>query len=131
MTEAEMIEAYVSSSEIAIAAMTFYLTIITGYLVVAHFAGPTLRRRQIVTVNAIFIVFALFTMWGTVAYFRTASYFWTQSAAYQLLRDEDLLSPHLVVGVVQFLTLLASLNYMWDIRRRPSPQTTESGNKAR
>ena len=131
MTEAELIEAYVSFSEIAIAAMTFYLTIITGYLVVAHFAGPTLQRRQIVTVNGIFIVFALFTMWGTVAYFRTASYFWTQSAAYQVLRDEDFVSPHLVVGIVQFLTLLASLNYMWDLRRRAYPQTGELGNNPR
>ncbi len=80
MSEAELIEAYVSSSEIAIATLTFYLTIVTGYLVVAHLAGATLLRRQVVLVNAIFVVFALFALWGTVAYFRIASYFWAQTA---------------------------------------------------
>ena len=118
VSEAELIEAYYSGSELAIQGMMYYLTIVTGYLVVAHFAGKTLLRRQIVLINTIFVVFSLFSIWGSVAFFEEASYYWHQTAAYQTLQNEEFVTPGKIVGLLEALVILACLNYMREIRAR-------------
>ena len=118
MGEAELIDAYISASELAVQTMMFYLTIVTGYVVVAHFAGATLLTRQIVFVNSIFVVFGFLAVWGSVGYFTTASHFWLQTAAYAAIQDEEFLGPAVLVGSIESAGILASLLYMRDIRSR-------------
>ena len=118
MNEQELLDLYISASELAVQTMMFYLTIITGYLVVAHFAGANLLKGQIIVVNMIFIVFSAFSMWGSIVYFNTASHFWQQTQTYQEFLDEELLTPGVLIGVLEFFGIVASLNYMRDIRSR-------------
>ena len=126
MNEAELITAFIGASELAVQTMMFYLSIVTGYLIVAHFAGAKLRTRQLVVVNGIFVVFSALAMWGTVSYFMTASHFWVQSETYQSVLDEEIFGPAPLAGALEALGIVASLDYMRDIRRRAREKRNES-----
>ncbi len=54
----------------AMAGMSLYLTVVSGYILVAYLAGASLSKSQSFIVNSIFIPFSLFT----VAIKQTVSY---------------------------------------------------------
>ncbi len=120
MSEAELLEAAANFHSLAMAAMVFYLSIISGYLVVAHFAGAALARSQAFLVTCLFLAFSIFALWGSVVYFWIASYFLQQAAAYESLRTEEWVSPAVAVGIVELLGIVGGLKFMRDIRANAS-----------
>jgi hypothetical protein len=118
LSEAELLEATANFHSLAMAAMVFYLSIVSGYLIVSHFAGAELARSQVVLVTGLFLAFTSFAMWGSVVYFWMASHFFHQTNAYQLLQTEEIVSPAIIVGIVELLGLVGTLKFMRDIRAR-------------
>ncbi len=129
MSEAELFETVANYHGLAMGAMTFYVSIVTAYLVTARFVGSELERSEIATITVLFTVFSVFATWGSVEYFRTASHFLLQTKAYQVLLPEELISPHVVVGLAEVLGIAASLGFMWAIRVRNRPRTIEDQSK--
>lgn len=117
MNESELIDAASAWNELGLETMVFYLSIVTGYLVVAHLVGAKLLKRQIIFINTLFIVFAGFAMWGSYEDFRISAYFWTQTAASKELHGEQPMQPHHFVAILEILGILASLNFMREVRR--------------
>jgi hypothetical protein len=118
--EAGILETATNMHGLAMGAMVFYLSIVSGYLVVAHFAGSSLTRFQVSFITSLFVAFSVFASWGSVAYFQYGSHFLLRTAAYQELRTEELVSPAIVIGIVEVLGIIGCLAFMHGARKPPS-----------
>ena len=118
MTESELIEAITSYFDIAVAALTLYVTICSGYLIVAYMVGGNLTNSQALIVSTLYCFVAAVTTYA----FRT----WSQhSFDYLAFQESSGLSsidlgtaPTLasVLTVIMFAGVLACLKFMWDVR---------------
>jgi predicted anti-sigma-YlaC factor YlaD len=63
MSEADFAESFWSAQEMGVAALMLYVTVMSGYLVVASLAGRHLSAAQVRLVSTMFVVLALCFMW--------------------------------------------------------------------
>ena len=92
-------------------AMGLYVTVSSGYLLVAYLAGKDLTRMQAVIITVLYVTFATFNTIAVVSYFQTAFYFGHTYGAG--------LAPYWPVyglGSLFALGILACLKFMWDVR---------------
>ena len=125
LSEAELLETVTNYHGLAVSAMVFYFSIVTAYLVSAHFVGEELERSQAVTITFLFVAFASFATAGSIGYFWQASHYLRQTQAYQTLQLEELVAPHALIGTAEILGILASLWFMRRIRARRSGAASE------
>ena len=117
MTEAELIDAINTTLDIHLSTLLAYLTIVSAYLIAAFVVGIRLTSLQSVVVSTLFVFASLmctFAIWGSgsrIAYMVDAL----------LLVDPS----HPIIYTKNFrngmtilctLGILASLNFMWDVR---------------
>ncbi len=121
MTDQEILAGWFSIQELAMTAMMFYLSVVTGFLVAAYIAGKNFTRSQSIFVSSLFAIFALFALWGSVGYFYLG-------AEYAELYDVPLVAqarplgikPYYVVGLLEFVGIIGALKFMWDVRHSES-----------
>ena len=113
--QAAVSEMISNSMSLSVAFMTLYLTVVSGYLVVAYLAGAKLSRFQSGFITLLFVVFA--------CHFIVSSY-GAFEAAYMLHQTHfpgDVLGPSAVMNrtlaVFQLLGILGCLKFMRDVRR--------------
>ena len=116
LNEAELLETVTNYHGLAVSAMVFYLSIVTAYLVSAHFVGKQLDRFQVATITFLFVAFSCFATAGSIGYFWQASHYFRQTKAYQTLQIEELVSPHSLIGTAEVLGIVASLWFMRQVR---------------
>ena len=92
-------------------AIGLYLTITSGYLLVAYLAGRDLTRLQVAIVTTLYAFFAITTTIAVVNYFASVTHF---GHAYGDGRVP--LWGGKVMGAILFCGVLACLKFMWDIR---------------
>lgn len=97
-------------------ALTIYLTVTSGYLLVAYLVGKSLTTFQVVVVTGLFVYFGVISSLSVYGYYQSAA-FWGQTyglgrAEYWLWR---VITPACILGI------LACLKFMWDIRH-PKPE---------
>jgi hypothetical protein len=118
MTEADMgiLELVVEFNVAGMTAMALYLTVVSGYLLMAYIIGRSLTTLQCAIVTGLFLWFALFVTIGTAGYF---------GRAFQLTGLFDEFTPAgltmaswVIWGSsgLEFVGIMASLKFMWDIR---------------
>lgn len=66
MSEADLAESFWNAQEMGVNALMLYLTVISGYLVVAYLAGRDLTVSQSRFISSLFVVFAAYALWGVV-----------------------------------------------------------------
>ena len=118
MTESELIEAVTSYFDIGIAALTLYVTICSGYLIVAYMVGGNLTNSQAFIVSTLYCFVAGVTTFA----FRT----WSQrSFDYLAFQESSGLSSidlgtfrplATVLTTIMFAGVVACLKFMWDVR---------------
>ena len=118
MTESELIEAITSYFDIALVALTLYVTICSGYLIVAYMVGGNLTNSQALIVSTLYCFVA-----GVTAY---ACRIWSvRSFDYLSFQESSGLSsielgatPSMgsTLTVIMLAGVLACLKFMWDIR---------------
>jgi len=118
MSEAELLETTTNLYGLGMNLMVFYVSVVTAYLVTAHFVGSELTRSQAVIVTALFVSFSGFATWGSYVFMNVGSHFLYKSQSYIVLRPDPLISPASIVIVVEILGILGSLTFMWDVRNR-------------
>jgi hypothetical protein len=111
MTEYELMDLSVAFADAGISALMGYFTVLSAYFIVAYIVGHSLNRSQVIAVSGLFLVMALFMIWGATAYFYSsynyrelAGAFIAPVAAYEVVL------PLLLIGVV------SGLKFMWDVR---------------
>ena len=92
-------------------AMGLYVTVTSGYLLVAYLAGKDLTRLQTVIISVLYVTFATFNTLAVVSYFQSAFYF---SHTYGAGRTPYW--PVYGVGTLFSLGIFACLKFMWDVR---------------
>jgi hypothetical protein len=116
MTEAELLEHYWNAQGMAVNAFVAYISILSGYLVVAFIIGVKLTRAQTIFMSIGFMVFQVFCIWGTFTYWNMGyiAAATLKSALPEILPIE--LNPAYLAGILQFGGVVGALKFMWDIR---------------
>ena len=119
MTESETIEAL---SEISINGITYlsvFISVTFAYLTVTYLVGRTLTKIQCIAVSALYVLFASMTAIATVG--------WSEAWMRLREREESVIDDIWLFENMQWLywqlpmltlVVLASLWFMWDVRRR-------------
>ena len=119
MTEYELADVAGSYSVGGMTAISLYLTIVTAYLVTAFVAGRRLDSTETFIVTTLFIFSASFFVFGTIAFFTRQAYIIEKLAAIET--DSTFYaskSAAVYIAVVEILGIVASLKFMWNVRRR-------------
>ena len=118
MTESELIEAITSYFDLAVTALTLYVTICSGYLIVAYLLGANLTTSQTFIVSTLYCFVAAITTYA----FRTWS---KRSFEYLAFQESSGLSSidlrtsptsESVLTAIMFAGVFACLKFMWDVR---------------
>jgi hypothetical protein len=112
MTEYELMDLSTAYADTAISALMGYFTVLSAYFIVAYIVGSDLNRSQVIAVNGLFLVMALFMIWGATGYF----YY---SYNYRVLAGETDLTPvagYKVVLPLLLIGVVLGLKFMWDVR---------------
>ena len=125
MTESELIESAALFYQLAIAAMVFYLSVVTGYLIAAHLVGAKLARSQAILVTCLFVFFALFSVWGSVAFFMIGSHFYHEAETSKLFLSKQWVPAYAVIGTGELLGVIASLHFMHNLRKKQRNRANE------
>jgi len=117
MTEAELLEASSNNWSDTISLLTMFISVMSGYLVVAYLVGKELKTGQVVLVNFLygafisFTLFAIYQMSGAaVEHGILASELSTQRTS----RPQTWIP--IVFLAIMLPMILASFKFMWDIR---------------
>ena len=92
-------------------AMSLYLTVISGYLLVAYLVGKELTFLQTIIITTLFIFFCTTNTIATMSYMQSAHYF---GQTYGEGRAPSWAAP--VTGTLLALGVFAALKFMWDVR---------------
>jgi uncharacterized protein (TIGR00369 family) len=118
MEAADYLEAATSYFGLTMDTLSFYMTVTSGYLVVAYLAGEKLSRSQIAVISTLYIFMASTATYGLYAFVARGSAFALKHSA---------IDPGMVVYATPVLSIvlsatlaggiIASLLFMWNIRR--------------
>ena len=75
MSVADVVLSVSAMHEAALTALAIFLTVLSGYLVVAYSVGADLTKSQLIFINSIFIVFGLTLTLGVYTYLNAAYQF--------------------------------------------------------
>jgi len=96
-----------------------FLTILSGYLLVAFAIGAKLTSSQVAIVNTLYIVTSLTTLAALASFNQVAMDFSLIAAEIRGV-EKSLASyfpSYFIVGI-DILLMLASLKFMWDVRHK-------------
>jgi hypothetical protein len=118
MPELELLElAHLSMSNM-LASFAIFLTLVSGYLIIAYTAGAEFSRSQVIIINILFVLMSLIFLFGVYGY--------GQAALDLSLEARDLnpsrpyrSSEHLpvITVFVNSLAIVSSMYFMWHIRK--------------
>ena len=121
MTDAEIWELILLSQGNSSATLGIYLSLLSGYLIVAYLAGKDLSRSQVTIISVLFSMGCLMVIVPTYAYLSRATFLIQ-------FTDETYRSPATqflpfgapVVSALLLLGVLSCLKFMWDVRHPKS-----------
>lgn len=102
-------------TDAASSAMSLYLTVVSGYLLVAYLIGKNLTFLQTTIITTLFLFFCTTNTISTVTLMQTAYYF---GHTYGEGRFPSWAAA--VVGIILSGGILAAIKFMWDVRH-PKP----------
>jgi hypothetical protein len=91
--------------------MSLYLTVSSGYLLVAYLVGKELSFLQTTIITTLFMFFTITNTVATVLYMQSAYYF---SHTYGAGRLPGWTAS--VTGILLAAGILAAVKFMWDVR---------------
>jgi hypothetical protein len=99
----------------AMEAITLYLSVLSGYLVVAYTIGKNLIGFRLFLVTALFIAFSSFFVLGTFGFFRVAHDIFGQWGPQDY--DGRFIIYAYWISAAQILGVIGSLYFMYDTRK--------------
>ena len=117
MTEAEILAVSHESWSNAISLVALFVSILSGYLIVAYLAGKNMTRSQIVIVNSLFVGLAGFLIMGQLAFASLSiemDFIAIEMSTQRFVRPQ----PYIPYGLTIFygICVIAALKFMWDVR---------------
>lgn len=119
MKEAELLVAGLSAYANSLAAFAVYVTMLSGYLVVAYMAANQMTRPQTIIVN---ILYSLLSAVIAAAFYNFAQAGYENTQLAIAMSTQRVVGPMPMVAetalVVIMFCYLASLKFMWDARHQ-------------
>ena len=117
-TELDLIEAGTSLLEAGMFGISIYLSVVSGYLVVAYMAGKDLGKFQLFTVSVLFVTFSFFASFGSFGLIRGAvnAFAGIDDGLGGIAKAIYLAVPYAIL-FVQLLGIGLSLKFMLDQRK--------------
>jgi hypothetical protein len=116
MSEAELWGLIVEYNDSLMAAMSLYLTILSGYLIVAYLAGGKLTSTQCTIITIAFVLSALLFTWAVRGYGYRAIFLIGKTSqefhTWQMMDEPSLL----FILAIMVGGVIAALKFMWDVR---------------
>lgn len=121
MEIAELVESTGIFFGLVVDVLSFYMTITTGYLLVAYLVGDKLGKLQITIISSLYVGLASLACYGIFAWTSRAVHFAALQAAVDPVSGvfPGKYGPHLIAAFLA-MGILASLRFMWDIRHGKS-----------
>jgi hypothetical protein len=117
MTEAELVEAWGLFLGNSQTALGLYLSVLTGYLIMAYLVGDKLTRPQVLIVTVLYVcATTIITLWFFAWWSRALEF---AMEAKQLNPDRQVANSVQAawsITVMLFMAIVASLYFMWSIR---------------
>jgi len=117
MTEAEIINSMTEYFGLNAEMLSIYLTVTSGYLIVAYLVGNKLTRFQLVIISGLYVIFAGATTYLAVGYGMRGIHY--AESLRNLSPSTPLYSTDAIPGAIAFVLLggiVASLTFMWQSR---------------
>jgi hypothetical protein len=116
MTTQDYLTIYWEAQSAGISAVTLYISILSGYLIVFYVAGAKLSARQSIFITILFVVFSAIPVWAAYEYLSAAMEAARAIEKNILLNRIDInpavfLIPLMVAGIV------GCLNFAWEARK--------------
>lgn len=121
MNEAELIQYYWSSVEAGTSALSLYISVFTGYLLMAYLVGSRLSSHQCTIATGAFLVFSGYNIWGNISFWNSA---YIVAKELESIRPELLLldlNPAYITAALLSFGVMGALKFMWDVRH-PQPK---------
>ena len=117
MSEGEIVEAITAYHDLVISMMGLYITVVSGYLIVAYLVGSKLTTPQTGVVSSLFIVMSVFTTYGAYGFLtRGFVYVEMQNAISPDLTNYASPVLAIVLPALMLGGILAALKFMRDVR---------------
>ena len=123
MSEAELLEIANANFGNGVSIMALFLSLLSGYLIVAYIVGSKMTRSQVMIVNTLYIGLGAFLILSMIAFSTNANE--QMEIAFEMTTQRSIEpNPYLAHIVTSFLAfcLAASLKFMWDIRHPKTDQ---------
>ena len=117
----ELIEASGTFYGLGVDILSFYITVTSGYLIVAYLAGDKLTPSQLTIITTLYVVMALLASYGATSWIIRGAYFSLELAKSQ--PDVPTYTTYVVPIMMGFLLvggIVACLKFMWDVRHPKS-----------
>ena len=117
MDMAELVEATTLYYGLAVDVLSFYMTVTSGFLIVAYLAGSKLSRPQVFIISTLYIGMAALAAYAATVWVLRGYFF-----AYQQLEMDDSIPIYATYGIPYCLGLflfggiIACMKFMWDVR---------------
>jgi hypothetical protein len=122
VTEAELLAVSHESWSNAISLVALFVSILSGYLIVAYMVGKNMTRSQIVILNTLFLGLSGFFVLGALEFARISlemEYLALEIGTQRIVEPQ----AYLPYGLTMFygICIIAALRFMWDVRH-PKPE---------
>ena len=117
LTEYELLDAAINVQTSITPSVTIFLTIMSGYLVVAWLVGDKLTRPQVGLINVLFVGFQTMMIMSWAGrwefYFRCVNTLHSFDPTFYAVTSPAIVA---VFGILMLAALFGCLKFMWDIR---------------
>jgi len=101
----------------AMTAVSLYLTVVTGFLVIVYFVGAALSKFQVFLVTSLFVVFASFFTLGSFIFFA-----WAHNVSLQFGNEVGFPAVAIwysyLITIAETLGILGSLTFLLNERKK-------------
>jgi hypothetical protein len=113
----ELVEAAGTYYGLGVDLLTLYMSVTSGYLIVAYLIGDKLTKSQTTIVNTLYIVMSSLTTYGVTVWITRGAYFALQPSAIEvgMPLHATYLAPAMI-GIFMTGGIVACLKFMWDVR---------------
>jgi hypothetical protein len=124
MTEYEYMDLFLTLVERSENAGLAFLTVVSGYLIVAYLIGDKLTKKQVTLVSALFFCYATAQVLAQIS--QINAILMLDHVMYEnfpdspIQNDSSAAKMGYIWPLLEFLAILASLNFMWSVRNPTS-----------
>lgn len=118
MTEYELAEISLALWGNVISIFAIFITTLSGYLIISYVSGKAMAASQVLIINILYIGLSVTLLLGMLSFITAATEF--DKIAFEMTTQrEDSPRPYLAYILIAIVGLchLASLKFMWDVRR--------------